>query len=129
VQWPFTAQPSDGANAGTEQQSRSLHVSGAAVGQSLTSAVSLTPDQVKQVKAINDNAMSQTLDTRNSGDDPATASSKINVIQRIQRTDIKALLPDEQKSKYDAYLAMQRGATGGATPPAAPQRLINLAID
>jgi protein CpxP len=87
----------------------------------LTHAVSLTPDQVRQVQAINAHAMSQTLDIRNSGDDPATAGSKIKAIQRIQRTNIKALLTDEQKPKYDAYLAMQHGAPGGGPSPAPPQ--------
>ena len=78
----------------------------------LTIAVGLTPDQVKQVQAMNAHAMSQTLDIRNSGDDPETVGYKMKAIQRIQRTNIKALLTDEQKPKYDAYLAMQHGAPG-----------------
>jgi periplasmic protein CpxP/Spy len=87
----------------------------------LTNAVGLTPDQVRQVQAINAHATSQTLDIRNSGDDPETAGSKIKAIQRIQRTNIKALLTDEQKPKYDAYLATQHGAPGRSPSPAPPQ--------
>jgi protein CpxP len=87
----------------------------------LTNAVGLTPDQVTQVQAINAEAMKQTLDLRTSGDDPATTGSKIKAIQRTQRANIKALLTEEQKPKYDAYLAMQHGAPGGGPSPAPPQ--------
>ena len=87
----------------------------------LTIAVGLTPDQVKQVQAMNAHAMSQTLDIRNSGDDPETVGYKMKAIQRIQRTNIKALLTDEQKPKYDAYLAMQHGAPGRSRSSAPSQ--------
>jgi periplasmic protein CpxP/Spy len=87
----------------------------------LTIAVGLTPDQVKQVQAMNAHAMSQTLDIRNSGDDPETVGYKMKAVQRIQRTNIKALLTDEQKPKYDAYLAMQHGAPGRSRSPAPSQ--------
>ena len=87
----------------------------------LTSAVGLLPDQVRQVQAINAHAMSQTLDIRNSGDDPETVGYKMKAIQRIQRTNIKALLIDEQKPKYDAYLAMQHGAPGRSRSSAPSQ--------
>jgi protein CpxP len=87
----------------------------------LTNAVGLTPDQVRQVQAINAHTISQTLDIRNSGDDPETAGSKIKAIQRIQRTNIKALLTEEQKPKFDAYLAMQHGAPDRSPSPAPPQ--------
>jgi protein CpxP len=90
----------------------------------LTNAVGLTPDQVRQVQAINAHTISQTLDIRNSGDDPETAGSKIKAIQRIQRTNIKALLTEEQKPKFDAYLAMQHGAPDRSPSPAPPQWLL-----
>jgi protein CpxP len=104
---------SSGGFISPDQQQRQL--------DALTNAVGLTPGQVRQVQAINAHAMSQTLDVRNSGDDPATAGSKIKAIQRVQRTNIKALLTDEQKPKYDAYLAMQHGAPGAAASPPSPQ--------
>jgi protein CpxP len=87
----------------------------------LTNAVGLTPDQATQVQAINAEAMKQTLDLRASGDDSATIGSKIKAIQRTQRANIKALLTDAQKPKYDAYLAsMPHGAPGWTAPPAPP---------
>jgi hypothetical protein len=110
---PMLAQSSGRAFISPEQQQRQL--------DALTNAVGLTPGQVRQVQAINAHAMSQMLDVRNSGDDPATAGSKIKAIQRVQRTNIKALLTDEQRPKYDAYLAMQHGAPGAAPSPPPPQ--------
>ena len=109
---PMLAQ-SSGGFISPDQQQRQL--------DALTNAVGLTPGQVRQVQAINAHAMSQTLDVRNSGDDPVTAGSKIKAIQRVQRTNIKALLTDEQKPKYDAYLAMQHGAPGASPSPPPPQ--------
>jgi protein CpxP len=41
-----------------------------------------------------------------------------------EQTKIKALLTDEQKPKYDAFLAAQpagRGPGGGGPPPPPPQ--------
>ena len=110
---PMPAQSGGRGFMSPEQQQAQL--------DALTSALGLTPDQVKQIQAINAHAMSQTLDIRNSGDNAATSGSKIKAIQRIQRTNIKAVLTAEQKPKYDAYLAMQHGASGGAPPPAPPQ--------
>jgi periplasmic protein CpxP/Spy len=110
---PMLAQNSGGRIMSPAQQQAQLNA--------LTNAVGLTPDQVTQVHAINAEAMKQTLDLRTSGDDPATTGSKIKAIQRTQRANIKALLTDEQKPKYDAYLAMQHGAPGGGPSPAPPQ--------
>jgi periplasmic protein CpxP/Spy len=87
----------------------------------LTNAVGLTPDQTTQVQAINAEAMKQTLDLRASGDDPATTASKIKAVRRNQRANIKALLTDAQKPKYDAYLASMHGAPGATAPPAPQQ--------
>lgn len=94
----------------------------------LTKAVGLTPDQVTQVKAINDDAMKKQQDLRNSGADPADLRPKMTEIRNEQQAKIKALLTDDQKTKYDAYLASQpRGGRGGgggggngAPPPPPP---------
>ena len=110
---PVLAQSSGRVLISPEQQQ--------AQSDALTNAVGLTPDQARQVRAINVHAMSQMLDIRNSGEDPATAGSKIKAIQRIERTNIKALLTNEQKPKYDAYLAMQHRAPAGGPSPAPPQ--------
>ncbi len=95
----------------------------------LTQAVGLTPDQVTQVKAINDDAMKKQADLRASGGDPADLRPKMMAIRTDQQAKIKALLTDDQKPKYDAYVASQpRGGRGGggasgggATPPPPPR--------
>lgn len=80
----------------------------------LTKAVGLTPDQVTQVKAINEDAMKKQMDVRNSGGDPADMRPKMMAIREEQQTKIKALLTDDQKPKYDEFLASQpRGGRGG----------------
>jgi hypothetical protein len=90
----------------------------------LTKAVGLTPDQVTQVKAINADAMQKQMDLRKSGGDPADMRPKMMAIRTDQQAKIKALLTDDQKPKYDAYLASQpqgRRGGGGAPPPPPPQ--------
>ncbi len=84
----------------------------------MTKAVGLTPDQVTKVKAINEDSMKQQMALRSSGGDPQEMRPKMMAIRTDQQTKIKALLTDEQKPKYDAYLASmpQRGG-GGAPPP------------
>lgn len=85
----------------------------------MTTAVGLTPDQVTKVKAINAAAMKQQMDLMASGGDPADMRPKMMAIRTDQQTKIKALLTDEQKPKYDAYLATQpRGRGPGGPPPA-----------
>lgn len=87
----------------------------------MTKAVSLTADQVTQVKAINADAMKKQMDLRASGGDPADMRPKMMAIRTEQQTKIKALLTDDQKPKYDAYLAsMPQGRGGGGAPPATP---------
>jgi hypothetical protein len=55
--------------------------------------------------------------------------AKMTAMRTDEQTKIKAILTDDQKAKYDAYLAsMPRGggrgggggAPGGGAPPAAP---------
>ncbi len=92
----------------------------------LTKAVGLTPDQVTQVKAINADSMQKMMDLRSSGADPADMRPKMMAIRTDQQAKIKALLTDDQKPKYDAYLASQpqgRGGGGGGTPPPPPPQL------
>jgi hypothetical protein len=91
----------------------------------LTKAVGLTPDQVTQVKAINADSMQKMMDLRNSGGDPADMRPKMMAIRTDQQTKIKALLTDDQKPKYDAFLASQpRGPRpGGEGPPPPPPQL------
>jgi Spy/CpxP family protein refolding chaperone len=98
----------------------------------MTKAVGLTPDQVTKIQAINADAMKQQMALRESGGDPQEMRPKMQAIRTDQQTKIKALLTDDQKPKYDAYLASMPqggrrgggGGGGGATPPpAAPPQL------
>lgn len=78
-------------------------------------AVGLTDEQKPKVKAIIEADMKKMMDLRNSGDDMQTLRPKMMEIRNQENTDIKALLTDDQKTKYDAYLASmpRRGGTGG----------------
>ena len=95
----------------------------------LTKKLNLTPDQVTQVKAIDDDARKQFMalrdDTSISG---ADKRAKMMDIHKASQDKIRALLTDDQKTKYDALQAemrdrMQnrRGGPGAPPPPAAPQ--------
>jgi hypothetical protein len=90
----------------------------------MTKAVGLTDDQVAKVKVINADAMKQQMALMESGGDPQEMRPKMMAIRTDQQTKIKALLTDEQKPKYDAYLASQPrggGRPGGGPPPPPPQ--------
>lgn len=92
----------------------------------MTKAVGLTPDQATKVKAINDDSMKQQMALRSSGGDPQEMRPKMAAIRTDQQTKIKALLTDDQKPKYDAYLATmpqggRGGGGGGQAPPPPPQ--------
>ena len=87
----------------------------------MTKAVGLTDDQVAKVKAINADAMKQQRALREAGGDPADMRPKMQAIREDQQAKIKALLTDDQKPKYDAYLAsMPRGGRGGGGAPPSP---------
>lgn len=95
----------------------------------LTKRLNLTPDQVTQVKAIDDDQMNQMKalreDTSTSKEDK---SSKMMAIHQASQDKIRNVLTDEQKPKYDAMLAKmqarrqnrQGGDEGGAPPPPPP---------
>jgi Spy/CpxP family protein refolding chaperone len=98
----------------------------------LDKAVTLTADQKTKIKAIYDADMKKMMDLRNSGGDPQDMRPKMMAIRTDENNQIKALLTDEQKPKFDAFVASQMqgrgpgggpgGAPGGAgaPPPAAP---------
>jgi len=71
----------------------------------LTKVVKLTPDQVTQVQAINDDTTKRLLDLRNSGKNPSAAHPTIIAIRTYQQTRIRALLTNDQKPQFDAYAA------------------------
>jgi periplasmic protein CpxP/Spy len=94
----------------------------------LTKKLSLTPDQVTQVKAIDDSARQQSMALRN---DTSIAQSdrraKMMEIHKASHDKIRAVLTDDQKTKYDAMEAQMQerrqnreGGQGASAP--APQQ-------
>ena len=119
---PMLAQGYGGGGGGRMQMSPDQQV------DALDKAVTLTPDQKPKVKAIFEASTKKMMDLRNSGGDPADMRPKMMAIRTDQQTQIKALLTDDQKTKYDAMLAAQPqgrggmgGPGGGAPPPPPPQ--------
>ncbi len=92
----------------------------------MTKNLNLTPDQVTQVKAINDDSMSQMKSIREDTS-MAKADKKSKMMDLRQSCDdkIRNVLTDEQKPKYDAMQAKmkarhQKHAAGEGTPPPPP---------
>ena len=96
----------------------------------LTKKLNLTPDQVTQVKSIQDDSRSQMMAVR---DDSTVAKpdkrAKMMDIRKASQDKIRGVLTDDQKPKYDAMLAhmqerrQNRQAGEGAAPaPPAPQQ-------
>jgi periplasmic protein CpxP/Spy len=94
----------------------------------LTKKLNLTPDQVSQVKAIDDDARQQTMALRNDTATPkADKRAKMMDIHKASQDKIRAVLTDDQKTKYDALQAEMRehreSREGGqGAPPAPPQQ-------
>jgi len=84
-------------------------------------AVGLTDEQKPKVKAIIEADVKKMMDLRNSGGDMQTMRPKMMEIREQENTQIKALLTDDQKTKYDAYVAsMPRRGGGGGAPSGEP---------
>jgi protein CpxP len=94
----------------------------------LTKKLNLTPDQVTQVKAIDADTMKQMMALRS--DTSLTADEKkpkMMDIHKASQDKIRALLTDDQKTKFDelqAQMRERRGDHGGGDgpPPPAPQQ-------
>jgi Spy/CpxP family protein refolding chaperone len=95
----------------------------------LTKKLSLTPDQVTQVKAIDADAMSQMKalreDTTTAGPDKR---AKMMDIHKASTAKIRALLTPDQQTKFDALEEEMRerrenhgGEHGPPPPPSTPQ--------
>jgi protein CpxP len=75
----------------------------------LTKALNLTPDQVTQVKAIQDGGRQQMMAIhQNTNLAPADRRAQMMALRQSQDTKIKAVLSEDQKSKYDALQAQMR---------------------
>jgi hypothetical protein len=96
----------------------------------LDKAVTLTDDQKTKIAAIYDADAKKMADLRASQD--PDMRNKMMAMRTDENTQIKALLTDDQKPKFDAYLASmpqgrrggggggQGGPGAGGPPPAAP---------
>jgi Spy/CpxP family protein refolding chaperone len=83
-------------------------------------AVTLTDDQKIKIKAIYEADMKKMADLRASQD--PDMRTKMMAMRTDENAKIKALLTDDQKPKFDAYLASMPqgrgpGGGGGAPPP------------
>ena len=110
--------PQGGRRDSAEMQARHL--------QMMTKQLNLSPDQVTQIKAIDNDQMSQMQalrsDTSTSRDDKR---AKMATIHQASSDKIRAVLNDDQKTKYDAMEARRRNHMGdrgnGDAPPPPPQ--------
>jgi periplasmic protein CpxP/Spy len=94
----------------------------------LTKKLNLTPDQVTQVKAIDDDSRTQMMALHQDTTTPqADKRAKMMEIHKASQDKIRAVLTDDQKTKYDALQAQMRErresheGQQGATPPPPPQ--------
>ena len=90
----------------------------------LTKQLNLTPEQVTQVKAIDEDTWRQAKvlqdDTSIAGPDKR---AKMMEIHKASQDKIRALLTDDQKTKFDALQAQMRehrGHGGDGPPPPPP---------
>ncbi len=107
---------------GPEQQQRQLDM--------MTSQLSLTPDQVTQIKTIQADGRAKMMamrdDTSTSQDDKR---AKMMSMHQEEQGRIRGILTDDQKPKYDAMLKQMQerrggggyGGNGGAPPQPPPQ--------
>jgi Spy/CpxP family protein refolding chaperone len=100
----------------------------------LTRTLSLTPDQVAQIKPILQNQMTQMTALRQDTETPREQKhEKMMQIHSDAQTKIRAALTSDQQPKYDQLLAQEqqrmgrrRGGNGGGqddqAPPPPPQQ-------
>lgn len=92
----------------------------------MTKELNLSPDQVSQIQAINQDTGKQMMalhdDSSLSQDD---RRSKMMDIRKASQDKIRGVLNDDQKTKYDAMLQRmrehRRGGNDGPPPPPPPQ--------
>ena len=93
--------------------------------EALTKKLNLTPDQVTQVKAIDDDTKKQSMAVRS---DASLASAdkrgKMMEIHKAAQDKIRAVLNDEQKTKYDAMQAQMQERRQSREGAGGPHRLL-----
>ena len=90
----------------------------------LTKKLSLTPDQVSQVKAIDADTMKQMMALHSDTSlTPDEKKPKMMEIHKASQDKIRGLLTTDQQTKFDALQAEMRehrGHHGGGAPPPLP---------
>ncbi len=112
--------PEGGRRDPAEMQARRL--------QMMTKQLNLSPDQVTQIKAIDDDQMTQMHALHDDTSTPqADKRTKMMAIRQASMEKTRAVLNDEQKTKFDAMEARHREhgrgeGQGGDGPPPPPQQ-------
>jgi protein CpxP len=95
--------------------------------QMLQHELNLTPDQSAKVKTILDEGRAQMMTQRDSSASPEDRRAKMMDNMQVENSKIKAVLTDDQKTKFDAMEARMRerrghggNGDGGAPPPPPP---------
>ena len=119
--------PPDSAAPAPPPRGRMGRMGGEGQLKRMTKELNLSPDQVSQIKAIDEDSRKQAMATR----DDSTLSqqdrrSKMMDIRKASRDKIRAVLNDDQKTKYDAMTEKMRerrdeGSGGPPAPPPPPQ--------
>ena len=87
----------------------------------MTKQLSLTPEQVTQVKAIDADSRKQMMALREDTSTPQDQKrDKMMAIRTASEAKIKALLTDDQKTKFDAMQARMRERGQGRGGPSGP---------
>lgn len=111
---PILAQ--GGGGGGRQQMSAEDQVA------AIDKAVTLTADQKPKVLAVVQDSAKKMADVRAAGGDPQEMRPKMTEIRNSQNTAIKALLTDDQKTKFDAYVASMAQGQGRPGGGGAPQQ-------
>ena len=97
----------------------------------MTKHLKLTPDQVTQVKAIDDAQHTQMMALRDDTSTPREDKrAKMMAMRQDRETKIRAVLTPDQQPKFDEMVAKEkermaqhRGGPDGGTPPPPPPSL------
>lgn len=109
---PATAQQDHGAHW-QERQEHHLEM--------MTKKLNLSTDQVSQIKGIETDTMNQAMALRqDTSVAPADKHAKMKSLHEDAQTKIRAVLNDEQKTKFDAMEARMKEHQGGHGHEGAP---------
>ena len=80
----------------------------------LTRRLNLTPDQVTQVKAIQADGRKQAMAMREDNTAGTDRQAKMQAVRETEQAKVRAILTDEQKTRYDAMLEHMKDRRGHA---------------